>query len=286
MEWDVVATGRVSGEAQIRGRRSVPEGEARGTAVGGRYYSMPYDRARLEGRWKGGVAEVTRGEARLGGGTVAFRGRVSDDGVYDGSGEMNGVDLSALAPAPVPGASFGGRLSGRLEMQGTPSRPFLRASLSSPRLFLGDEGIGALDARFVGKGDGRVEVDGRCLSGRVDLTLSGVVGAAAPYAAELTLSARSTSLDPFLRVVRPALPATLALVASGQVLLRGPLQTPAAIRAEAVVPELQVLLPEFPLRVAGARAPHVLRRAPGGRGPAPVRRGDRPRGDRRGGRAG
>ncbi len=152
MEWDVAATGRVSGEAQIRGRRSLPEGEARGTAVGGRYYAMPYDRARLESRWKGRVAEVTRGEVRLGGGSVAFRGRVSDDGVYDGSGEMDGVDLSALAPAPVPGAAFGGRLSGRIEIQGTPSRPFLRASLSSPRLFLGDEGIGALDVRARGTG--------------------------------------------------------------------------------------------------------------------------------------
>ena len=45
------------------------------------------------------MAEVTRGEVRLGGGTVAFRGSVTDDGVYDGSGEMEGVDLGALAPA-------------------------------------------------------------------------------------------------------------------------------------------------------------------------------------------
>ena len=248
MEWDVVATGLVTGDAQIRGRRSVPEGEAKGTALGGRYYAIPYDRARIESRWKGRLAEVTRGEVRLGGGTVAFRGSVTDDGVYDGSGEMEGVDLGALAPAPVPGAAFGGRLSGRLEMQGTLTRPRLRASLSSPRLFLGDEGIGALEARLVGTGDGRVAVDGRCRSARVDLALAGAVGAAPPYAAELTLSARSTSLDPFLRAVQPALPATLALVASGEVLLRGPLETPAEIRAEAVVPDLQLLLPEFPLR--------------------------------------
>ena len=248
MGWDVVATGLVTGEAQIRGRRSSPQGEAKGTALGGRYYAIPYDRAHIESRWKGRLAEVTRGDVRLGGGTVAFRGSVTDDGVYDGAGEMEGVDLGALAPSPVPGAAFGGRLSGRLEMQGTLTRPRLRASLSSPRLFLGDEGIGALEARLVGTGDGRVAVDGRCRSARVDLALAGGVGAAAPYAAELTLSAKSTSLDPFLRALQPTLPATLALVASGQVLLHGSLQTPAEIRAEAVVPDLQVLLPEFPLR--------------------------------------
>ncbi len=161
---------------------------------------------------------------------------------------MNGVDLGALAPPPFPGVAFGGRLSGRLEMQGTLARPRFRASLSSTRLFLGDEGIGALEARLAGTGDGRVTIDGHCRSARVDLALAGTVGALPPYAVDLTLSARSTSLDPFLRAVAPALPAALALVASGEVRLRGPLATPAGIRAEAVVPDLQLLLPDFPIR--------------------------------------
>jgi hypothetical protein len=248
MEWDVIATGLLTGDAQVRGRRSLPEGEAKGTALGGRYYALPYDRAHIESRWKGRLAEVTRGEVRLGGGTVAFRGSVTDDGVYDGAGEMDGVDLGSLVPAPAPGAALGGRLSGRLEMQGTLTRPRLRVSVSSPRLFLGDEGIGALQASLVGKGDGQISIDGRCRSARVDLALGGAVAAAAPHAAELTLSARSTSLDPFLRAVHPVLPPTLTLVASGQVLLHGPLDAPAGMSAEAAVPDLQVLLPEFPLR--------------------------------------
>jgi autotransporter translocation and assembly factor TamB len=252
MEWDVVATGLLSGEASVRGRRSAPEGEAKGTARAGRYYAIPYDEARIESRWKGHVAEVTRGEVRLGGGTLAFRGSVTDDGVYDGTGEMEGVDLGALAPAPVPGAPLGGRLSGRLALQGTLVRPRLRATLSSPRLFLGDEGIGALDARLVGTGDGRVAVDGTCRSARVDVALAGAVGASPPYAADLTLSARSTSLDPFLRAVQPTLPAALAVVASGEVRVRGPLESPSGIRAEATVPDLQLLLPEFAVR---SRAP-------------------------------
>jgi autotransporter translocation and assembly factor TamB len=248
MEWDVVASGLVTGEASVRGRRSAPEGEAKGTARAGRYYSIPYDEARLESRWTGGVAEVTEGRVRLGGGTVSFRGSVTDDGAYDGTAEMEGVDLGALVPAPVPAAPFGGRLSGRLAMQGTLVRPRLQAALSSPRLFLGDEGIGALEARLVGKGDGRVVVDGSCRSARVDMAVAGAVGTFPPYAADLTLTARSTSLDPFLRAVQPSLPGPLALVASGEVRLRGPLETPAGIRAEAAVPDLQLLLPDFAVR--------------------------------------
>jgi hypothetical protein len=133
-------------------------------------------------------------------------------------------------------------------MQGTLVRPRLRATLSSPRLFLGDEGIGALDARLVGTGDGQVVVDGTCRSARVDVALAGAVGAFPPYAADLTLEARSTSLDPFLRALQPTLPAALALVATGEVRVRGPLEAPAGIRAEAVVPDLQLLLPDFAIR--------------------------------------
>jgi hypothetical protein len=248
MEWDVEATGLLTGEAEVRGRRSVPEGEARGSARGGRYYGVPFDEARVESRWKAGVAEVTRGEARVGGGTLVFRGSVTDDGFYDGSAEMDGVDLGALAPAPAAGVAFGGRLTGRLEILGTLTRPRLRARFSSPRLFLGDEGVGTLEAKLAGTGDGRVTVDAQCRSARVDLTLAGAVGALPPYAADLTLRTRSTSIDPFLRAVAPALPAALVLVASGDVRLRGPLGTPADIRAEAVVPDLQLLLPDFPVR--------------------------------------
>ncbi|HEX9189464.1 MAG TPA: translocation/assembly module TamB domain-containing protein, partial [Vicinamibacteria bacterium] len=58
----------------------------------------------------------------------------------------------------------------------------------------------------------------------------------------------STSLDPFLRVVQPTLPAALVLVASGEVRVRGPLETPAELRAEAAFPDLQLLLPDFPVR--------------------------------------
>ncbi|PYQ45672.1 MAG: hypothetical protein DMF77_03580, partial [Acidobacteria bacterium] len=67
-------------------------------------------------------------------------------------------------------------------------------------MFLGDEGVGALEGRILGTGDGRVAVDARCRSPRVDLAVQGSVGVAAPYESDLTLTAEQTSLDPFARV--------------------------------------------------------------------------------------
>ncbi len=250
MEWDVAASGAATGEAVVRGRRSAPEGEARLVARAGRYEGVPYDAARIDSRWKDRVAEVTRGEVETGGGRIDFHGSVTDDGVYDGVAEMRDVDLGAIAPAPAQGVAYGGRLSGRAVLQGTLTRPRLAATLASPRLFLGDEGIGALEARLSGSGDGRVVIDGRCRSARVDLALAGSVGADEPYLADLTLRARSTSVDPFLRVVRPSLPSALLILASGDARIRGPLATPAEVGAEAVVPELEVLLPDFVSRAS------------------------------------
>jgi len=260
MEWDVAASGRVSGVASVRGRRSAPEGEAEGTARDGYYYGVAYDEARIEARFKPRRAEVRRGEIRIGGGGVSFSGSVTDDGVYDGSGEMTDVDMGAFVRAPAAAVAFGGKVSGSLLLQGTLTRPRLVATLASPRLFFGDEGIGALEVLLTGSGDGRVILDGRCRSGRVDLALRGGVGAAPPFEADLLLAARSTSLDPFLRVLQPGLPQGLALVASGEARIQGPLERPAEVRAEALLGELELLTADFPVR---AREPVRLTLAGG-----------------------
>ncbi len=260
MEWDVSASGPLTGAASVRGRRSAPEGEAQGRARGGRYYGVAYDELLIESRWRARHTEVTRAELRIGGGRVRFAGSVSDDGVYDGSGELEDVDVGAFVQAPTPTAGLGGRVSGQVLLQGTLTRPRLKATLRSPRLFLGDEGVGALEAQLTGTGDGRVLVDGRCRSGRVDLTLAGSAFATPPYEADLRLALRSTSLDPFLRALRQQLPQGLALVASGAARLQGPLARPAELHAEATLPEIELLLADFPVR---SREPMALRLAAG-----------------------
>ena len=251
MRWRVKASGLLSGRARVEGRRSAPEGEARITAGSGSWYGVPFEKAAITARWRGRLAEVAAGEVTLGGGRFAFHGSVTDDGVYDGSAELEGVDVGAVVPARG-GVALSGRLSGRLVLQGTLARPRLRASVVSPRLFFADEGLGALEATLRGSGDGEIRLESRCRSARVDLTLTGDVAASAPYVAALELAARSTSLDPFLRAVGVPLPATFGVVASGDVLLRGPLAQPAALRAEATLPELRLLVPDYTI---GAREP-------------------------------
>ena len=248
MAWDLDVKGPVSGEATIRGRRSAPRGFARITSPAGRYYGVPFAEAVVTTRWAGHVAEVTTGRARVGGGTLTLRGSFTDDGVYDGTAEAAAVDVGALVPPLAPEVALAGKISGSVTLQGTLSRPRLSGRLTSPRLFVADEGLGALEARLTGTGDGRLQLDARLRSPRLDVGVVGDVGAAAPHQAALRLTARDTSLDPYLRVVFPALPGALGLVGTGEVALRGPLAEARALTAELTVSDLRLVIPEYPLR--------------------------------------
>jgi translocation and assembly module TamB len=241
----------LSGEAAIAGRRSRPRGSATLRAGAGRYYGVPFESLELASRFAVGRTSVSDGRARLGGGSLSFKGSLSGDGIYDGRAELRGVELSELAARQPAQLRAGGRLSGELTLVGPLERPRLRGTLGSPRLFLGDEGVGALEATLVGHGDGQLAVSASCRSPRVELTLAGALGLDPQYRSRLRLVARETSLDPFLRAALPALPAPVQIVASGALDLEGPLARPRELSIVASVPAFALLLPEYPVRNVG-----------------------------------
>jgi translocation and assembly module TamB len=248
LAWDLDATGELSGQAELRGRRSAPLGTLTLSAPRGRYYRLPFEDLELQAELDGRVARLRAGRARLGGGRVGFRGALGADGVYDGSAELEDVEVGELLPPPVPGAFWGGRLSGDVTLLGTLARPRLTARLRSPRLFLNDEGLGALEASLRGAGGGELDVQGRLRAPRFDLDVSGRVGVQDPYPAALRVAARDTSVDPYVRALYPALSSAVGLVVSGGFELRGPLARPRELELDAAVSQLSLLLPEFPVR--------------------------------------
>jgi hypothetical protein len=248
MGWNLPVAGPVSGRARIEGRRSAPTGEVSVTAAHGRYAGVPFAGGEIVARLSGASTEITTGRARVGGGRVGFRGTLDAEGAYDGAFDAEEVELSELFPELAPEARWGGRVTGHAIVSGLPARPRLEGRLTSARLFLGDEGVGALEARLRGEGDGRVSIEATCRSARVDLAVSGAVGAAPPYASDLQVRVRETSVDPFVRVLQPRWPAVVGLVASGAARLSGPLHDPRALVVTAELPDVQFLLPEYPVR--------------------------------------
>src|SRR6185295_14129608 len=124
------------GEATITGRRSDSRGTARLTAGAGRYFQVPFEDAVLSTRWSGHVAELALARARVAGGMITVRGTVDDDGIYDGTAEVVGVDVGPFVPASAGVAELTGRVSGRVTLQGSLGRPRVTGQLTSPRLFV------------------------------------------------------------------------------------------------------------------------------------------------------
>ena len=250
LDFKLAVEGLLTGDATLRGTRSAPAGEVTLEAGAGSFRGHPFTSARMKARWSPSTTQVQDAQVLLGGGRLDFKGSLSDDGVYDGTAEIAGVELQALldasALAPSTTLPLSGRVFGEITLQGPLSRPRLAGHLRSPHLFVGDEGLGAVDARLEGRGDGEIAVTATCRSARVDLTLEGHVGASAPYAAELALVARDTSVDPFIRTAFPPLPSTLGLRTTGELRLSGPLAEPRDWRAELALDHLDVLAPDYP----------------------------------------
>ena len=247
LAWDVDVKGLVTGEASVKGRRSAPEGTVHVTSAQGRYYGVAFADLDVHSVLAASATEVRSGRARVGGGTVSFHGSLTDDGVYDGAAEASALDLSELLPAAPPDLRWGGALSGQVVMQGTRARPRLQARLLAPRLTLGGEALGPLDARAQGAGDGTLTVEAQCRAETIDVSARGRIGLLSPYESELTLEARQTRLDPFLHAAMKSLPPSISVVASGRAHLQGPLKSPEQLRAEAVVESLDLQLPDYPV---------------------------------------
>ena len=250
LEWDVEVEGPVSGTAQVSGRRSAPRGVAQVSARSGRYYGLPFSDLELDAVLHGPVTEVKRGRARLGGGTVRFAGTLTDDGLYDGEATLVDVDAAELLP-PLAGARWEGRLSGQGVLKGTLARPRVQARVFSPRLALGKDVLGAFEAVVRGDGDGRLAAQATSQGDAVDLALEGVVGAVAPFPAELVLRVKDTRLTPFLPGAPREPMGSADVHLSGEARIEGPLQEPRRLGAEVEVADLRIGLPDYPVRNRG-----------------------------------
>ncbi len=244
-EWDLDTTGVVTGEFALTNRRSAPRGNGRASARSGSFRGVAYRDLELDLVFHGELTEARSGRARVGGGEVVFSGTMTDAGSYDGELRFEGVEIEGLLPAREGVPPLAGRLFGRARLRGEPERPWLEAHVTSQRLFLGDEGLGDLEARLTGAGDGALNLEATSRSPRLDVALRGTVAAAAPNQGELQLRIQQTSLDPYLRTVAPSLPAPLRLLASGTVTIRGPLSSPQALEADIEATSLDVVLPEY-----------------------------------------
>ena len=245
---DYDVDGLFSGEFQVTGRYTAPEGTGRMTIIDGVAYGESFDSAiagvRLEGEGirLDNLQVVKAGARATGAAYVGLNGTYSFN--LDGRDiPVERIDLMSSEAIPL--------LSGRLDFSAGGSGVFerprydVRATIND--FFVGDEGIGQVVGEMSIIGE-MLTLKFEAASPRLAVSGSGRIAMTEAMETELTLSVADTSLDPYIRTFNPGLSPYTTAVASGNVRVVGQLANVDELLVETIVDRLDLRLFEYQLR--------------------------------------
>ena len=244
---DYDVNGVLSGEFHVYGNYLTPYGFGSMTIAGGEAYGQTFESVTSSIHFEGiGVRldtiQIAKGDGR---GTGAAW--VAWDGTYSFELEARGLPLESvdLAPDQVR-PPVTGLVDFRAGGSGAFASPRYEVHTTLRDLFVADEGIGQVI--------GDITVTGRSLTLRLEaasprLAVSGAgrVTLSEGYDADVTFNVASTSLDPYLRLIRPEISPYTTAVASGTVHVTGGLADLNRVKMDATVDRLDMGLFDYPL---------------------------------------
>lgn len=242
---DYPVTGALSGDFHIYDRYLGPQGFGRMSMSNITAYGEFFEQARAALTFEGGQVRLDAIEATKGAGEVTGAALVRWEGTYsfDVGGRQIALDqVAALSYPQVP-------MTGLVSFSATGS-----GSFESPRyevrgriddLHIQKEPVGQVTGRLVIRDDVLTVDQLEAASPRLSLSGSGRVALTPQADGELVFRFQEAALDPYVRALRPQLAAFTGLTASGSLRVFGELRTPALLRAEAVLEDVQLNLFDY-----------------------------------------
>ena len=238
--------GPLTGTIHLRGAYRQPYGDGALTLGRGLAYGEPFDRAEARLRFDGDGVWLEGFEVRKGDGRVTGAMYIRWNGTYSVNADGQGFALETAQIAARAGAPVHGALDFTVSGAG---------AFDAPRYTLnGTIGDLTVSGASVGQVTGRLDVDGDAMQVELEaaspslaVSGSGRIVLAGDGDAELHLRATGTRLDPFVRALRPELAASIELVASGAVSVRGPLRDFDRLAVGIEVEELELTLFDYPV---------------------------------------
>lgn len=249
---DYRVDGLLSGEVHVYGRYTGPAGFGRLTIEDGIAYDERFSTASGSLRFEGTGVRVDGIELRKGGGIVTGAAYVGWNGTYSFNATARGIAVESLDVATFPDFP---RLTGVLGLtargSGSFEAPRYDVEIGIQDLFVGEEGIGEVSGRLFVR-DEVMSFEVEASSPRLAVSGTGRVALGDEHGdAEMMFRVTDTSLDPYLRVVRPDLSPYTTAVASGTIHVLGELYTPDALRVSTVVESIDMRLVDYRLRNQG-----------------------------------
>ncbi len=247
---DYAVEGVVSGEYHVYGRYEGPLGFGRLVIDKGVAYGEPFETATASLRFEGTGVTLDAIDVRKSTGLMTGAAWVGWDGNYSFSVDGTRIPVESLAAAALKLAPLSGVLQFTASGTGSFEEPRYDVKLRVADLFAGDEGIGLVVGLLRVRGE-LLTIDVEAASQRLQASGSGRIAMNDAMDAELTLTFRDTSLDPYLRFFEPRLSPFTNAVAEGTVRVVGELADIDHLVVDARIQQLDLKLFDYRLRNDG-----------------------------------
>jgi hypothetical protein len=230
--FDYPIEGRVTGEYHLYGKYETPFGFGRLEIDDGVAYGEKFERATASLRFEGEGVRLDGIEAGKSGGQMTGAAYVGWEGTYSFNFSGRRVPVESVYALSFPQAPLTGLLDFTASGSGVFESPTYNVRLGVSDLFLKDEGVGEVTARLTIR-DNTLGIEFDAASPRLIVNGTGRVAMTDEADAEISLRFTDTSLDPYVRTVRPELSPFTTAVASGTLRISGELARPEHLRVDA-----------------------------------------------------
>ena len=248
-------SGRLSGEFHLTGAYQRPVGFGAMTIDGGVAYGERFQQAASALRFDGTGVRLDNLTLAKDTGSVTGAAYIGWDSTYSFNASGRRIPVERLAFVAFPRAPLSGVAEFTATGSGTFEAPRNDFKYRVDDLFVGEEGVGAVNGTLVLRG---AELSGSidAASPRMALTGTGRIALTPQSDAELTFRFHDTSLDPYVRLFVPRLSPFTTAVASGAIRIVGELADVDHLVIDGTVDSLEMRLLDYsvknaaPIRIA------------------------------------
>ena len=244
-------TGALSGEFHIYDKYQMPQGFGRMAIADGVAYGEPFEEGQAGLTFDGAGVRIDGIELRKRTGRVTGAAYIGWNGTYSFNADARAIPMDSVVAVAYPQAPFTGELFFAANGTGTFNAPRYEVRGRIDDLFIADEGVGQVTGALSVR-DQTLTIDVlEVASSRLAISGSGRIALTPQADADVRFRFTDTSLDPYLRAVKPGFSPFTTAVASGYVRAFGELRNPEQLRAEVVAEHLDLGLFDYHLRNDG-----------------------------------
>ena len=243
--------GDLSGEFHIYDRYQAPQGFGRMAIANGVAYGEPFEDGRAGLTFDGAGVRIDGIELRKKTGLVTGAAYIGWNGTYSFNADARAIPMDSVNAVAYPNMPFTGEMYFTASGTGTFNSPRYEVRGRIDDLFIADEGVGQVTSALSVR-DQTLRIDVlEVASSRLAISGSGRIALTPQADADLRFRFTDTSLDPYVRAMKPGFSPFTTAVVSGYVRAFGELRNPEQLHAEVVAEQLDLGLFDYHLRNDG-----------------------------------